>query len=140
MVELLSENEGDRIVIYLNPGQPIELGDLSGSFAALARMYERHYRPNGEEAPKLYVTKLETGSVWMEIAPYIPIMGAIVRTMDTIVIVADFTNRLWRGIKAFSAGPHDVPRLEAPPIDDARDIREFAKPLLGKKGASLGIT
>lgn len=138
MVDLAVSHEGDRIVIVLDPGAPIELGDLSESFAALARLYERHYRPNGEAAPKLYVTKLETGSVWMEIAPYALLMGAVT-LMDGSIIVADFTNRLWRGIKAFSSGPLDTPRLETPSTDDARDIREFAKPLLGKKGAKLGI-
>lgn len=51
MVELSSRHEGDRIVIELYPGDPIELGDLSSSFAALARMYERHYRQDGETAP-----------------------------------------------------------------------------------------
>jgi hypothetical protein len=138
MVELESRREGDRIVIELDPGQPIELGDLSESFAALARMYERHYRPNGEAAPKLYVTKLETGSVIMEVAPYAVIMGAIT-AMDGTIIVADFTNRIWRGIKAFATGPSEAPRLEPPSNDDARDLREFVKPLLGKKGAELGI-
>lgn len=138
MVDLVAENEGDRIVILLDPGQPIELSDLSDSFAALARMYGRHYRAGGETAPKLYVTKLETGSVWMEIAPFVPVMGAVVTTMDTSVIVADFTNRLWRGIKAFSS-PSELPKVEPPSRDDAGDIREFVKPLLGKNGAELGI-
>ena len=138
MVELESRREGDRIVIEIDPGSPIELGDMSDSFAALARIYERHYRPNRETAPKLYVTKLETGSIIMEVAPYVQIMGAI-SVMDGSIIVADFTNRLWRGIKAFSAAPGDTPRIEAPTADDARDLREFVKPLLGKNGAELGV-
>lgn len=52
MADLVSNPEGDRIVIELYPGEPVELGDLSHSFAALARMYERHYRQVGEEAPR----------------------------------------------------------------------------------------
>jgi hypothetical protein len=138
MVELLAKQEGDRVVVELDPGQPIELGDLSHSFAALARLYGRHYRKEGDEAPKLYVTKLETGSVVMEIAPMVVILGGLA-VMDGSMIIADFTNRIWRGIKAFSSSPLDLPRIDAPSIDDARDIREFAKPLLGKKGSSLGI-
>jgi len=138
MVDLETRQEGDRIVIELCPGQPVELGDLSESFAALARLYERHYRKDGETAPKLYVTKLETGSVFLEIAPYGMLLGAI-SVMDGGVIVADFTNRLWRGIKAFSASAQDIPKTELPSIEDAQDIKEFAKPLLGKNGASLGI-
>lgn len=138
MVDFTSRAEGSRIIIELHPGQPIELGDLSTSFAALARMYERHYRREGEDAPKLYVTKLETGSVLMEIAPLGILFGAIA-IMDGGIIVADFTNRLWRGIKAFSNAPGETPRVEAPSNEDARDIKEFAKPLLGLNGASLGI-
>lgn len=139
MVDLESRREGDRIVVLLDPGQPIELGDLSESFSALARMYGRHYRPHGETAPKLYVTKLETGSIWMEIAPYAQMLGQVVQPVDSVLIVADFTNRLWRGIKAFSGGPLEPVQVDAPSQDDARDIREFVKPLLGKKGAKLGV-
>ncbi|MER9403391.1 hypothetical protein NKI36_04930 [Mesorhizobium caraganae] len=139
MADLVSKPEGDRVVIELYPGDPVELGELSHSFAALARMYERHYRQVGEEAPKLRVTKLQTGSVTMEIAPYAMMMGQVVVLMDNGVIVADFTNRLWRGIKAFSSSATDAPRIDAPSDEDARDIKEFARPLLGKPGASLGI-
>lgn len=138
MVDLLTEQKGDRVIIKLDPGQPIELGDLSHSFAALARLYGRHYRKEGDDAPKLYVTKLESGSVVMEITPMVLFIGGLA-VMDGSIIIADFTNRIWRGIKAFSSAPSDIPRIEAPSIDDARDIREFAKPLLGKKGATLGI-
>lgn len=138
MVEFSHRREGDRIIVTLDPGQPIELNDLSDSFAALARIYERHYRNASDEAPKLYVTRLETGSVIMEIAPLAIFMGAVA-VMDGGMIVADFTNRLWRGIKAFSSPPNVTPKIEFPSKEDAADIREFAKPLLGKSGAALGI-
>ncbi|MGO6709981.1 hypothetical protein [Rhizobium leguminosarum] len=138
MTETSSRPEGDRIVIELYPGDPIALGDLSNSFAALARIYERHYRQGGESAPKLHITKLETGSILMEIAPYITMMG-VLTIADNTVVVADFANRLSRGIKAFSSPADAAPPIDPPSIDDARDIREFTKPLLGKVGSSLGI-
>lgn len=138
MVELLAELRGDRVVITLDPGQPVELVDLSGSFAALARIYERHYRTAGDAAPKLYVTRLETGSVILEVAPLAMSMGALA-VMDGGIVVADFANRLWRGIKAFSGRADDVPRLELPSPEDAADLKAFTAPLLGKAGASLGI-
>ncbi|RYE06954.1 MAG: hypothetical protein EOP22_19620 [Hyphomicrobiales bacterium] len=137
MAELYSRREGDRIVIHLDPGQPVELGDLSESFAALARIYDRHYRNDGEGAPKLFVTKLETGSILLEIAPFAVLMG-VISFMDGSVIVAEFTNRLWRGIKSF-ASPSDLPHIQPPSLEDAHDIREFTKPLLGRKAADLGI-
>jgi hypothetical protein len=136
MADLISRQEGDRIAIKLDPGQPVELGDLSESFAALVRIYERHYRSDGKGAPKLYVTKIESGSIILEIAPFAMLMG-VISYMEGGLIVADFTHRLWRGIKAFS-DPFEAPAV-APPLEDASDIREFTKPLLGKSGAELGI-
>jgi len=130
----------DRIVLRLDAGGPIEVGDLTGSFAALARLYERHYRPNGEPAPKLYITKLETGSIIAEITPLIMLLGMAVMAMDHAMIVTDFTRRLAKGIKAFS-NPTEVTEVPGPPPskEDAAEIREFVRPLAGKRGASLGI-
>lgn len=139
MADLQVRDEGDRLVITLDPGQPIELSDLSSSFAALARMYERHYRKPGEDdAPRLYVTKLETGSVVMEIAPLAAIMGALT-VMDGGLIITDFTARVWRTLSYFSGRKSDAKEIERPPIEDAADIKAFTKPLLGRHGASLGV-
>ena len=142
--DIRREEAQDRIVVHFDPGSPIELNDLTGSFAALARMYERHYRPEGESpAPKLYVTKLETGSIIAEIAPYAVLLGAIISTMDSAMIVSDFVNRVSAGIKAFSDPTRidsaALPDVLMPSRDDATDLREFVKPLTGKNGAKLGV-
>lgn len=141
----MADESSDRMVVKLDPGAPIELTDLTGSFAALARIYERHYRPTRthDDAPKLYVTRLESGSVIAEIVPYVQILGAMVATMDGGITISDFTRRLWAGIKTFS-NPDSLPEGAKPPIhtpssEDASDIREFMKPLAGKKGAVLSI-
>lgn len=143
MIETIEES-GDRIVIKLDPGGPVALTDLTESFAALARLYERHYRPEGADAPapKLYVTRLESGSVIAEIVPYAVLLGAIITTMDSGLIVSDFTRRLWIGIKAFSdplATKKLAPGHPTPSREDAEDIQAFVRPLAGKNGASLGI-
>ena len=102
MVSYDVEEHGDRLVITLDPGEPVGLEDLADSFASLARMYERHYRTKDEAAPKLFVTRLETGSVIAEIAPFGVMMGGIA-LMDGGLIVTDFANRVWRGISFFPA-------------------------------------
>ena len=56
-------------------------------------MYERYYRSNDEAALKLFVTRLETGSVIAEIAPYGIMMGGIAQ-MDGGVTVTDLANRV----------------------------------------------
>lgn len=139
MVDMHVVPSGDCIIITMDPGQPIELGDLSQSFAALARLYERHHRKPGDEAaPKLYVRRLDTGSVIAEIVPMAFFMGALA-VMDGGLVVSEFTSRIWRTIKYFS-GTDDETRDIAPPDPlDASDIREFTKPLLAKNGACLGI-
>ncbi|KIT16729.1 hypothetical protein [Jannaschia aquimarina] len=138
MVSYDVEEHGDRLVITLDPGEPVGLQDLADSFASLARMYERHYRQNDEAAPKLFVTRLETGSVIAEIAPFGLMMGGIAM-MDGGMIVTDFANRVWRGITYFTAGREGAQKLEAPSRADAADLKEFVKPLTGKTGARLGI-
>lgn len=140
MTDPPAEETPDRIILRLDPGGPIELGDLTGSFAALARLYERHYRPNGEPAPKLYITRLETGSIIAEITPLIVLLGAAIVAMDNSMIVTDFTRRIVKGIKAFS-NPTEAGPLPGPPPsrEDAAELREFVRPIAGKRGASLGI-
>jgi hypothetical protein len=126
----------DRMVLRLDPGGPMELTGLTDSFAALARIYERHHRPADGPAPKLYVTRLETGSVIAEIVPLVMMMGTMIPVADSAMTVADFTRRVWKGIKAFSGDDGAAP---PPPREDVSDLREFIKPLTGKRGASLGI-
>jgi hypothetical protein len=137
MVDFMVEEEGDRLIVTLDPGQPIELEDLAGSFAALARLYARHYRSKSDDAPKLFVTRLETGSVIAEIVPLSVLMGGIA-IMDGGLVVTDFANRVWRGIRYF-AGIRDGKEVNPPSREDAADLKEFTRPLLGKAGASLGI-
>lgn len=138
MVSYDVEEHGDRLVITLDPGEPVGLEDLADSFASLARMYERHYRRDNEAAPKLFVTRLETGSVIAEIAPYGIMMGGIA-LMDGGLIVTEFANRVWRGISYFSGKRDEVQKLEPPSKEDATDLKEFMKPLTGKTGSRLGI-
>jgi hypothetical protein len=137
-----SDGGNDRILLRLDAGGPIELEGLSESFAALARMYARYYGGSAtdESPPKLFITKLETGSVWAEIAPYAVIFGQAVTAGDGIIVVAEFTRRITNALKAF-ADIKGAPALIPPPTpDDAADLREFIKPMTGKRGASLGIS
>ncbi|HVW73168.1 MAG TPA: hypothetical protein VHC39_05990, partial [Rhizomicrobium sp.] len=135
------EELGDRIVIRLEPGGPIELTGLTDSFAALARLYARHYRSdnNPESAPRLFVTRLESGSIIAEIAPLVSMFGQPLYQMVVAAnTVAGFTKRLNDGLKAFAGIDGAKPPL-LPDHADASDLREFVKPLTGRKNAALGI-
>jgi hypothetical protein len=141
MTDIL-EDPGDRLVLNLDPGGPVELTGLTESFGALARMYGRHYRSDdkSEPAPRLYVTRLDSGSIIAEIAPYVTIMGALVVTMGAANTIGDFARRLSASIKVFSdPSSTKTGSTELPSKHDAADIRAFVRPLTGKVGASLNI-
>lgn len=130
----------DRLIIEIHPGEePVELEALSRSFAALANIYERHYRQGGEGAPKLFITRLETGSVIAEIAPFAEVFGQALTFASHSVTVADFTNRLVSGIRAFIDPKSKPPSGLAPTREDTAQFQEFLKPLTGRNAARLGI-
>lgn len=136
------DESADRMIIRLDPGGPIDLAGLGASFAALARIYARHHGETADEdaAPRLFISKLENGSVIAEIVPYVVILGQAVQFADSAMVVSDFTKRIGRAIRAFSG---DTPAVEAlpslPSKEDSRDLREFMKPVTGRIGAELKI-
>jgi hypothetical protein len=140
------DENADRMIIRLDPGGPIDLAGLGASFAALARLYARHYGPTSEEdnAPRLFISKLENGSVIAEIVPYVVLLGHAVQFADTAMVVSDFTRRVGKAIKAFSGEESGDTRVtevaELPSKDDARDLREFVRPLTGRKGSELKVS
>ena len=135
------EDVPDRMVVTLDPGGPIEIGELTQSFSALARYYERHYRPatTKEPVPKLFITKLNSGSVVAEIVPYAVILTGLFATAETSVVISDFVHKLWRAIAAFCDLDVDKKEEEQPTKQDASDILAFIRPLTGKNGARLGL-
>jgi hypothetical protein len=134
------EDSEDRMIIRLDPGGPIDLEGLGASFAALARFYARHHGPTKDEveAPRLFISKLENGSIVAEIVPYVVMLGQAVPFMQQAMVIAKFTTKVGRAIRVFSG--EEVPSApDVPSKDDARDIREFVRPLTGRRGADLKI-
>lgn len=140
MIDISPRQDGDRLVVELDPNEPVGLEDLSSSFAALSRMYDRLYS-DGSGATRLYLTKISSGSVIAEVAPFAVIMGGIA-IMDASLVVADFSRRLGDGLRAFAGTlPPDTQAVKRPVLlpQDAADLRDFVRPLVGKNGATLGI-
>lgn len=134
MIDISSRKDGDRLIVVIEPNEPVALSELGHSFAALSQIYDRNY--GDSTGARLYLTKVSSGSVVAEVAPYAIIMGGIAM-MDASVIVADFSKRLGEGLQAFAG------MSKAPPgalvHEDAEDLKTFVKPMLGKAGASLGL-
>lgn len=134
------EDTADRMIVRLDPGGPIDLEGLGASFAALARLYARHHgqTQDPDTTPRLFISKLENGSVVAEIVPYVVMLGQAVPFMQQAMVIANFTERVSKAIRAFS-GAESPAKTEIPSKEDARDIKEFIKPLVGRHGSNLQI-
>lgn len=142
MVRWMAETSPDfgdeHIVIHIDANGPVDLEELHESLAALARIYRRHY-PTEPEAPpaKLYVTKVSTGSIDIEIVPLLAILGMPIPYMDAALVVREFTR--WIGGKLRSVS-EAMPLAGGISRDEAHDLNAFVSPMTGRKGAELGIT
>lgn len=139
MVETSPDFGDEHIVIHLDAGGPIELGELHESLAALASIYERR-NPNSEpESPrvKLYVTRVQSGSINIELVPLIALLGMPISVMDSALIIREFSK--WVGLTIRSVADQLPVRSVDLNSDDAGDLEKFIAPLKGRRGANLGI-
>ena len=87
-----------RIEVHFDVHQPVELVTLTLALQSLARDYRRFLgdrpRPNGiriaDEDVKLYVTKVESGSILAELASATPVVGAFFSIMDYQSLFAQY--------------------------------------------------
>jgi hypothetical protein len=145
MAEEVERSENEGLIVKLDRRGPIELDELASSLAALSRLYARHY---GEpldtveaRSPRLYVKRLETGSLIAYLAPLVPMFGQVVEIMNTTNVVRDFTRFLGEHIKVFTGQKPSEPKaeLKPPSRDDMKDIKEFLRPVAAQTQASLKL-
>ncbi len=136
MMDAYVQPDEDRLTIVLDAAGPIDLTIFSESLAALARLYKRA-NTRGGAAPGLFVTRLDSGSLIVEVA-ILSMLGQTIVVTGGIVTLADFAARISKAIKAFAG--MDASLQEPPSQAEARDFRDFIKPLTGKQNATLRVT
>lgn len=141
-----------RIRLHLNVHQPIELVEMTLAFQGLGHEYQTYVKglslPNGESSKgsdvKLYITKIESNCILAEMAPALPLLGAMAPVFSDVNTVVDFVQNIsqlidWlRGVakKKEPLTPEDVPHSKRK-ISNVRDIVR----LIGKSsGSNLGLT
>ena len=140
-----------RIVLHFNVHEPIELTDLTMSFAALASQYRKHLidkiRSNGGKTKdveiKLYITKIENNCILAELAGATDILGALFSVMDYSSIFTEFTTNINTAIQYFKALPSknskSIKESEIPYTKkECHDLANFLK-VVSKKG-ELGLS
>ena len=130
----------DRIIVHYNAEQAIDLEELSGSFAAFAKQHRRTWRETGRRGPgadvRLYITKVESGSIIVEVAAAVNIFHQVHTVADYALVFEQFYTRVRDSIGHYA---EKKSQSSQPTDGDARELREFIRPLIGRTGATLGI-
>lgn len=127
--------------VEIKNNQPLELTELTKSLIAISNQYNRHSESSGfsesERNAKLYVKKIETGSVLMDLVEFgsssvIP----FIEGTNTIVGFAEF---LRLSIDYFLSSDGDKPELS---IQDCKEISQIVSPVAkdGSSQLNLNVT
>lgn len=133
------QSEGrETIEFRFEPGGPIALGDLAGSFAALDHLYGHL---SGQH-DRLAVSSLRSGSIVAELAPVAQILSQTVPYMGHVATLGDFYKRIKKAIDVFAdfeaARANNLPHDTVEP-EVASEIAELLKPLAGKKESAFSV-
>jgi hypothetical protein len=139
VVEIAGVDYGpERLVIELDANGPVQLGELAESFHALERLFEREQRSEGGDTPpqtRLFVSKIESGSIIAELAPLLVMFSEPIAFMAATNTIKKFAENVVELLKKF-AGEEST---ATPTSETVQDLQTFIKPLTGRKGAELGI-
>lgn len=141
MIETSPDFGDEHIVIYMDPGGPIELDEFQESLAALGRIYRRQHGVEGEDGPqtKLYVTRIISGSVELEIVPLLALLGMPISFMDSINTIREFSK--WVGTHLMAAADSAIATgAVGLNREEAKDLQAFVRPLTGRRDANLRVT
>lgn len=87
-----------RIRLHLNVSEPVELIEMTLAFQGFGYEYQdyikSHAKENGGKGNanevKLYITKIESNCILAELAPALPLLGALAPILSDINTVSDF--------------------------------------------------
>jgi hypothetical protein len=140
-----------RIRFHLNVHEPVELVEMTLAFQGLGFEYQNFIKARREPANdkkhksdvKLYITRIETNCILAEMAPALPLLGALAPVFADANAVAEFVRNMGQLIdwlrkagKDKSLTAADVPHSKKK-IGNVKDVVK----LVGKnKGGNLGLT
>ena len=100
--ESQSLTKAPRIRLHLNVHEPVELVELTLAFQGLGYEYKSFVKsqslPSGEKNKnsdvRLYITKLETNCILAEMAPALPLFGALAPVFNDVNTVSAFIDNI----------------------------------------------
>ena len=104
-VEIAAVDYGpERLVIELDAKGPVQLGELAESFHSLERLFQRQQRKESGDAPpqtRLFVSKIESGSIIAEIAPLLVFFSEPLAFMAATNTIKNFAENIIELLKKF---------------------------------------
>jgi hypothetical protein len=142
-----------KIILHYNVHEPIDISDLTSSFAALSSQYRKHLleqiRANGGKAKdaeiKLYITKIESNCILAELAGATDILGTLFSTMDYTNIFSEFVRNIDEAIRYFKALPErynqdkEIDKIEYSK-KECSDYANFLGVVAQSKSGELGLS
>lgn len=131
--------EGDpKLSLKIDHTKPVELLDLSESFKAFADQYKRYSRESGlarpEGSAKLYVQKIETGSI---IAEFFSLTDQLSTAIEHRDIIAGFVTHWIEVTDYFLQKRTDLPKWFTKA--DARSVGKFLRPVARDNAAQINV-
>jgi hypothetical protein len=140
-VALSEDFPREQIEFRFHATGPIELESLGECFIALSREFDRHAHLHFPEEPrpqvKLFITRVDHGSIIAVIAPYLVMLTEPIAWMSATNTVKSFSTNFIALLKRYAG---DEKSTIPASVDDSKMLQLFLKPLTGRKSAELVIT
>jgi hypothetical protein len=139
-----------RIRLHLNVSEPVELVEMTLAFQGFGYEYQDYIRSHAKENGgkgnandvKLYITKIESNCILAELAPALPLLGALAPILSDINTVSDFIQNTKDSINwLIGLSKKDV--LKQEDITETKrkinNIKHIVRLVGRNKGSSLGL-
>lgn len=139
-----------RMRLHFNVHDPVELVEMTLAFQGLGFDYHRFLKARFADSEaranlgevKLYITRIESNCILAELAPALPLLGALVPAMADINVVYDFVKHVGDTIRwlqavsgAGSVASEDVPYSKR----RLSHMRDVVRLVARGKDANLGL-
>lgn len=139
-----------RIRLHFNVSEPVELVEMTLAFQGLGFEYQSFIRQQHEaeglrkcDDVKLYITKIESNCILAELAPALPMLGALAPVFADVNNVAAFVRNIGEAID-WLKGLADQPVVSTEDVPYSKrklnNLKDIVRLVSHNKNASLGLS
>ncbi len=142
MVQIIANMSAEIQNVVLNieikNNEPLELTELTKSLISLSNQYNNHSEKNGfsesERNAKLYVKKIETGSILLDLIEFGS--ASVIPFIESTNTIVSFAKYLKNTINYFIKSEGNKPKLS---IQDCKDLSQIVSPVAKDKSSQFNV-